>query len=209
VGTLKYSVDFHDIQVLQHTGNWDTAGRLLAEAAQALERAGAQCLVLCTNTMHKVADRIEAALNIPLLHIADATGEAVRQAGLTTVGLLGTRFTMEERFYIERLEQRHGLTVLVPDPEERGEVHRIIYDELCAGWVLPASREVYRKVIGGLVARGAQGVILGAPRVAPTHRPVVRWGVNRAACTLRPCPWPLAASDSVLQYSHSSCLTGN
>ena len=163
---ILYSVDFHDIERLQHAGNWDAAGDLLANAARALESAGADFLVLCTNTMHKVAPAIEAAVAIPLFHIADPTAAAIKQAGFATVGLLGTRFTMEQDFYRERLRQRHGLAVLVPPPEDRDIVHRIIYEELCLGKVVPESRDQYRRIMAGLVAQGAQAIILGCTEIA-------------------------------------------
>lgn len=162
---VLFSVDFHEIERLQQSGDWDQAGRLLAAAAQALERAGAELLVLCTNTMHKVAPAIEQAVGIPLLHIADPTAAAIQAAGLSTVGLLGTRFTMEQAFYRERLEQRHGIRVLIPDEPQRQDVHRIIYEELCLGQVREESRETYRRIIASLVAQGAQAVILGCTEI--------------------------------------------
>jgi aspartate racemase len=162
---VLYSVDFHDVERLQHADRWDEAGRVLAEAARALQRAGADFLVLCTNTMHKVAPEIERAVHLPLLHIADATASRVKAAGIARVGLLGTRFTMEHDFYRGRLEKRHGLQVLVPEEGERRKVHEVIYDELCQGRVLDVSREVYRRVIDGLVQRGAQAVILGCTEI--------------------------------------------
>ncbi len=127
------SVDFADIEALQVAGRWDEAGHLLAEAAQGLEAAGADLLLICTNTMHKVADQVQASIGIPLLHLGDATAQAVTRAGLTTVGLLGTAFTMEQDFYRDRLIS-HGLRVLIPPSHDRSEVHRVIYDELCLGW---------------------------------------------------------------------------
>ena len=130
---LLYSVDFAEIEALQHQGQWSQAGAVLAEAARRLELGGADFVVLCTNTMHKVADDIQAGIGIPLLHIADATAEKIKAAGIFRVGLLGTRFTMEQDFYRGRLEQRHGLEVIVPEPEAREIVHRVIYDELCLG----------------------------------------------------------------------------
>jgi aspartate racemase len=160
-----YSVDFHEIEHLQHAGRWAEAGERLADAARAVERAGADFLVLCTNTMHKVAPQIEAAVGIPLLHIADATAARVREAGLTCVGLLGTRFTMEEEFYRGRLERRHGLAVLTPPAEARELVHRVIYGELCLGKVLDGSRSAFQEVVDGLAARGAEGVILGCTEI--------------------------------------------
>ena len=163
---MMYSVDFHEIEQLQASGQWDAAGALLAEVAQTLERAGAQGLVLCTNTMHNVADTIQSAVHIPLLHIADPTALAIHAQGYTTVGLLGTRFTMEQDFYRRRLEDNHGLTVLTPDAPDRDHVHRVIYDELCQGKLLPASREAYLRVIDTLRARGAQAIILGCTEIA-------------------------------------------
>lgn len=127
-----------------------------------MERGGAELLVLCTDTMHKVAPAIEAAVSIPLLHIADATADAIRAEGIGRAGLLGTRFTMEDGFYRDRLRERHGLEVLVPGPEERAEVHRVIYEELCLGEVRGASREIYRRIITGLAEQGAEGIILGS-----------------------------------------------
>jgi aspartate racemase len=168
---VLYSVDFHEIERLQHDGNWDEAGARLAAAARALRAAGAECLVLCTNTMHKVAAAIEAAVDIPLLHIADPTAQAIRQAGIVTVGLLGTRFTMEEDFYRGRLETRHELNVLTPDASDRAEVHRVIYAELCLGITREESRAAYRAIIGRLAARGAQGIILGCTEIGLLIKP--------------------------------------
>lgn len=163
---VLYSVDFHDIERLQHEGRWDAAGDMLAQAAWSLAAAGADFLVLCTNTMHKVADAIEAAVDIPLLHIADPTAEDIKEAGLKTIGLLGTRFTMEQGFYRDRLVQKHGIEVLVPDDADRDIVHRIIYEELCRGVTSDASRAHYRAIIQRLVDRGAQGVILGCTEIS-------------------------------------------
>jgi aspartate racemase len=160
------SVDFAVVERLQHTGDWDAAGDLLAAAARSLEAAGADFVVLCTNTMHKVAPVIEAAVGIPLLHIADPTAAAIQAAGLHAVGLLGTRFTMEQDFYVGRLEGRHGLTVLTPPPADREIVHRVIYDELVLGQTLEPSRAAFRRVIGDLVARGAEGVVLGCTEIS-------------------------------------------
>jgi aspartate racemase len=172
---LLYSVDFAEIEQLQAAGRWDEAGAVLADAAGRLEAAGADLLVLCTNTMHKVADQIAGAVRIPLLHIADATAAAVRAAGLETVGLLGTAFTMEQEFYTGRLAA-HGLTVLVPEAADRASVHAVIYDELCRGIVTESSRSAYTAVIERLVAAGAQGVILGCTEiellVGPQDSPV-------------------------------------
>lgn len=163
---ILYSVDFHEIEQLQHAGNWLAAGGVLAEAARALESAGADFLVLCTNTMHKVASAIEAAVRIPLFHIADPTADEIKRAGFTTVGLLGTRFTMEQDFYQDRLRERHGLHVLTPEAEDREVIHRVIYDELCLGKVTPESRAEYRRVMAELVARGAEAIILGCTEIS-------------------------------------------
>jgi aspartate racemase len=163
---VLYSVDFHDIERLQHSGDWEAAGRVLGEVARSLESAGAEFLVLCTNTMHKVAPAIESAVRIPLLHIADPTADEIKQAGISTVGLLGTRFTMEQPFYRDRLSERHGLRVLIPEQEDRDVVHRIIYEELCLGSVLPRSRAEYRRIIADLVAQGAEAVILGCTEIS-------------------------------------------
>ena len=160
-----YSVDFDEIEVLQREGRWEESGEILAGAARAVRRAGADFIVLCTNTMHKVAGQIEAAVDIPLLHIADATAERVKAAGLTRIGLLGTRFTMEEDFYRGRLEIRHGLSVLTPPADERALVHGVIYNELCLGNVRGESREALRRIVEALAARGAQGVILGCTEI--------------------------------------------
>jgi aspartate racemase len=162
---VLYSVDFHEIEQLQRDGDWDAAGDLLAEAAQRLQAAGADLLVLCTNTMHKVAPQMEAAVSIPLLHIADATAAAITAAGHRTVGLLGTRFTMEQDFYRQRLQDRHGLQVLVPEAENRTLVHDVIYDELCRGVIRDASRDAYRRIMGDLVTRGAEAIILGCTEI--------------------------------------------
>jgi aspartate racemase len=158
------SVDFAEIEALQVAGEWDRAGEILAAEATRLEGAGAEMLVLCTNTMHKVADQVQGAVSIPLIHLADTTAAAVRAAGLGTVGLLATGFTMEQDFYRDRLAE-HSLQVLVPDAADRAEVHRIIYEELCVGVILQESRQTYRDVIGRLVAAGAEGVILGCTEI--------------------------------------------
>ncbi|MCP1373307.1 aspartate/glutamate racemase family protein [Dyella lutea] len=161
---LLHSVDFAEIEALQRSGDWEAAGRQLAAAARRLEVAGAELLLIGTNTMHKVAPAVEAAIGIPLLHVGDATARAVRAADIARVGLLGTRFTMEQAFYVDRLAS-HGLEVLVPSSAEREEVHRVIYQELCAGRFEPASRARFRQVMADLVARGAQGVILGCTEI--------------------------------------------
>jgi aspartate racemase len=163
---VLYSVDFHPIEAMQRRAQWAEAGDVLAQAARALETAGADFLVLCTNTMHKVASTVERAVRTPLLHIADPTAEAIRQAGLRTVGLLGTRFTMEESFYRDRLRERHGIDVVVPGEDDRTAVHRIIYDELCMGRVVDASRATFARTIERLVDRGAEGIVLGCTEIS-------------------------------------------
>ncbi|MCU1785822.1 aspartate/glutamate racemase family protein [Pseudomonas sp. 13B_2.1_Bac1] len=167
---LMYSVDFGPMEQAQHAGRWDDAALILEDAALRLQAGGAECVVLCTNTMHLVAPRIEAAVSIPFLHIADAAGAAAVAAGTLTVGLLGTAFTMERDFLKARLAAQ-GLTVLVPDADERQAVHRIIYDELCVGVISDASRAVYLRVIEGLAARGAQAIILGCTEISLLVKP--------------------------------------
>ncbi len=162
---LMYSVDFAPIEALQQTGDWDLLASLMIEAAGRLERGGADFLVICTNTMHRMVNAMKKALYIPILHIADATAWAVKARGLNRVGLLGTRFTMEADFYRGRLEKQHGLEVLIPDAAGRETVHRIIYDELVQGHILPESRQAYLQVIQELRDRGAQGVILGCTEI--------------------------------------------
>jgi aspartate racemase len=180
---VLHSVDFHEIERMQAAAAWDEAGAALAAAAASLRAAGADFLVLCTNTMHKVAPAMERAAGLPLLHIADPTAAAARALGLTRVGLLGTRFTMEEDFYKGRLRDQHGLEVLVPDPAARATVHQVIYQELCLGQVREESREAYRRVIAGLVAAGAQGIILGCTEigllVGPGDAPVPLFDTTR------------------------------
>ncbi|MFD5368216.1 aspartate/glutamate racemase family protein [Streptomyces sp. NPDC127103] len=161
---VLYSVDFAEIEQLQVQNRWTEAGEILAAAAQALEAAGAEMILICTNTMHKVADQVGAAVSVPLLHLADATAEAVRASGLHRVGLLGTAFTMEQDFYRGRLEAG-GLDVQVPDADGRALVHHVIYDELCRGIVREESRAAYQKVITDLVAAGAEGIILGCTEI--------------------------------------------
>ena len=160
------SVDFAEIEELQRLAAWDEAGARLAQAARSLETAGADFLLLCTNTMHKVAPAIESATRLPLLHIADATAAAIHRQGVERVGLLGTRFTMEQDFYRGRLVNRHGLDVIVPENAERDVVHDVIYQELCLGEVRAESRDAYRRIIANLVERGAQGIILGCTEIA-------------------------------------------
>lgn len=158
---ILYSVDFAPIEQLQRTGNWHEAGVIVAAAARVLERAGADFLALCTNTMHQVADAIERAVEIPLLHVADATADEIRRQDITAVGLLGSRYTMELDFYTGRLRRQYGLDVLTPDEAARNDIQHVIYEELCQGKVRAASRERLRHIIADLAGRGAEGVILG------------------------------------------------
>jgi aspartate racemase len=161
---VLHSVDFAEIEALQHADDWDAAGAILADAARGLCAAGAEAIVVCTNTMHLVAPAIAAAVDVPLLHIADATAARIRDAGLDRVALLGTRFTMERDFYRARIEAA-GIAVVTPDASQRGTVHRAIYEELCLGRILDGSRDAYRAIIADLVDRGAQGVILGCTEI--------------------------------------------
>lgn len=166
-----YSVNFDEIEKLQHQGRWEETADILASAAQAVERAGADFLLICTNTMHKVAPQIQAKLNIPLLHIADATAQTLQAQGITKVGLLGTRFTMEQAFYKQRLTQNFGIEVVVPVQEDRDTVHEIIYNELCLGEIRDGSRQRYLEIIDTLHAQGAQAVILGCTEIALLVQP--------------------------------------
>ena len=163
---ILYSVDFEEIEKLQHAAQWTEAGEILVTAAAKLENAGADFLVLCTNTMHKVASQIEARVRIPLLHIADPTAQAVHRCGFRKVGLLGTRFTMEQDFYKARLQIKHKLQVLVPSTPDMEIVHRVIYQELCLGKVVEESRSEYRRIASSLIKQGAQGIILGCTEVS-------------------------------------------
>jgi aspartate racemase len=158
------TVDFADIEAMQRAGDWDGAGQVLAEAASTLERGGADLIALCTNTMHVVADRIEAAVQVPFVHLVDATAEKIKAAGLKRVGLLATRFTMEMDFYAERMA-RHGIEVLVPSAEDRTVVHRIIYGELTLGKIEQDSREEYRRIMADLAADGCEGMIYGCTEI--------------------------------------------
>jgi aspartate racemase len=161
---VMVSVDFAEIETLQHQGDWDAAAAILVSAARSLESAGADFMVLCTNTMHKVAPQIEQAVSIPLLHIADATANALAEGGISSVGLLGTRFTMEQAFYRDRLED-HGIRVIVPDESQRATVHQVIFDELCLGEIRADSKQAYLEIVASLAGRGAQGVILGCTEI--------------------------------------------
>ena len=161
-----YSVDFDEIEKLQHADDWEGTATILTQAAQAVEASGADFLLICTNTMHKVAPQIEAGINIPLIHIADATAEQLRKDGVERVGLLGTRFTMEQDFYRDRLTRRFGIEVLIPEQPERELVHRVIYDELCLGKIEDNSRRKYLSIMAELAGRGAQAIILGCTEIA-------------------------------------------
>jgi aspartate racemase len=180
---LLRSVDFAEIELLQRDGRWDEAGERLAAEARALVAGGAELLVLCTNTMHKVADAITGAVEIPFVHIADTTAHAVRAAGLDSVGLLATGYTMEQDFYVGRLRDVHGLRVLVPGEADRRIVHDVIYDELCVGVVRDESREQYRRIMRELAAGGAQGILLGCTEidllVGPADAPVAVFDTTR------------------------------
>ncbi|MCU7247933.1 aspartate/glutamate racemase family protein [Pseudomonas koreensis] len=167
---LMYSVDFGSVEQAQHAGRWDDAAAILVDAARRLQAGGAECVVLCTNTMHKVAEQIQAAIDIPFLHIAEPAAQAALAIDAPTVGLLGTAFTMEQDFLKQRLIAR-GLTVLVPDEAERQAVHRIIYDELCVGIISDSSRQTYQRVIESLTARGAQAIILGCTEIGLLIKP--------------------------------------
>lgn len=158
---LLFSVDFNEIEKLQREGQWKKLTRLMIDAARRLEAGGAECILICTNTMHKMAEEVQKAVSLPLIHIADATGEEIVSQGLNTVGLLGTKFTMEEDFYKKRLSEEFGLTVIIPKEEDRQVIHNIIYDELCLGEISLASKEEAKRIIDRLKKEGAQGIVLG------------------------------------------------
>lgn len=162
---LLHSVDFHEIELCQSQGDWQKAGDILAQAAVGLQQAGAEGIVLCTNTMHKVAEAIETACDVPFLHIADATGCAISQQKMTNVALLGTRYTMEQDFYRGRLQQEFGINTLIPEQDERQNINQIIFDELCLGEFSDASRDYYLSVIETLARQGAEGVIFGCTEI--------------------------------------------
>jgi aspartate racemase len=163
--SLMYTVNFHEIEQMQHRGEWDKAGEILLDAARRLERGGADCIVLCTNTMHKLANVIETAAKIPFIHIADATAEKIKKQGLKKIGLLGTGFTMEQDFYKGRLTEKYGLEVIVPEKTDRDIVHRVIYDELCQGKIEASSTAQYVRILQELAEKGAEGVILGCTEI--------------------------------------------
>ena len=181
-----YSVDFDEIEKLQHADDWEATATILTQAAKAVEASGADFLLICTNTMHKVAPQIEAGINIPLIHIADATAEQLRKDGVERVGLLGTRFTMEQDFYRDRLTQRFGIEVLIPEQPERKLVHRVIYDELCLGKIVDNSRREYLSVMAKLAGRGAQAIILGCTEIAllvqQQHTPIHLYDTTQLHC---------------------------
>lgn len=162
---IMYSVDFEEVEKLQHQGKWDEATALMIDAAQRVEKGGADFVVICTNTMHKMAEEVQSSINIPLLHLADVTAEKIKAQKLKKVGLLGTKFTMEEDFYKGRLIKKHGLEVVIPDEEEREVIHKILYDELCLGEIKKASKDKFKKIIDNLVSKGAQGIILGCTEI--------------------------------------------
>lgn len=163
--SLMYSVDFEEIEILQHQGKWDKATELMINAAQRVEKGGADLVIICTNTMHKMADEVQKSIKIPLLHIAGATAEEIKKQGLKKVGLLGTKFTMEEDFYKGRLSEKFGLEVIIPNEEERQLIHNILYSELCLGEIKSQSKEKFIKIIKNLAASGAEGVILGCTEI--------------------------------------------
>jgi len=162
---VLYSVDFAEVEVRQHQGKWDELTGLMIDAAQRVERAGAELLVICANTMHKMADDVQRNIRIPILHIGDVTAEAVKSRSIKKVGLLGTRFTMEQDFYKQRLIRKHGLEVIIPGEKEREDIHHILYNELCLGEIKERSKGTFRTIIAGLEARGAQGIILGCTEI--------------------------------------------
>ena len=163
--SLMYSVDFAEVEALQHRGKWEEATELMIAAAQNVQRGGADFVVICTNTMHKMADEVQKHIRIPLLHIADATAEKIKALGLRKIGLLGTKFTMEEDFYRGRLTEKHGLEVVIPTEKEREMVHRVIYDELCIGEIKGSSKKQYIRIMDHLVEEGAEGIILGCTEI--------------------------------------------
>ncbi len=177
------SVDFAEVETLQHEGRWAEAGEAMVAAARQVQHAGAECLILCTNTMHIAAAVIQKEVDLPFLHIADATAQLIRTQGLVKIGLLGTRFTMEEDFYQGRLREVYGLSVLTPDAEDRGMVHQIIYEELVQGIIRPGSRQIYCEIIQKLVDQGAQGIILGCTEIGlligPADSPVPVFDTTR------------------------------
>lgn len=168
---LLYSFDFAEIEQLQHQGKWQEATMAMVDAAKILAQTGSDCLVICSNTMHRMAEDLQAAVRVPLLHIADATAEKIKADGLRCVGLLGTRFTLEENFYTGRLITKHGLEVIIPDAEGRTKIHQIIYDELCLGKIRDGSRQIYKTIISQLIEQGAEAIILGCTEISLLVKP--------------------------------------
>lgn len=162
---VMYSVDFDEIEKLQHQGKWEELTQIMIDCAQRLEKAGANLIIICTNTMHKMAEEVESSITIPLLHIADATAEKIKEKGFKKVGLLGTKFTMEEDFYKGRLIDKHAIEVIIPNSEEMQIIHDIIFNELCLGEIKETSKEQYKKIIRNLAKKGAEGVILGCTEI--------------------------------------------
>jgi aspartate racemase len=162
---VMYSVDFAEVETMQHTGAWDQAAGLLAQVAKRVEKAGADFALICANTMHKVFDQVQASVQIPLIHIVDVTAQAIKSRGVRTAGLLGTRYTMEQLFYKDRLAKVHGIEVLIPEAEERRAINDILYNELCLGDIKKVSRDTFRKTIANLESRGAEGIILGCTEI--------------------------------------------
>jgi aspartate racemase len=183
---LLYSIDFDELATLQHADRWDDAIALIVDAGKRLERGGADCVLICANTMHIAAPQLEAAVKIPLLHVVDVTANAIRKSGAKKIGLLGTAFTMEMPFYKDRLREKFGFEVIVPDTADRAETHRIIFDELVHGIVSPASKEIYRGIIRRLVAQGAEAVILGCTElmmiIGPSDSPVPLFDTTTLHC---------------------------
>jgi len=169
--SIMYSVEFAEIEALQHAGRWDEAARILVAAARSLEKGGAEFALICTNTMHKLYDEVQENIQIPLLHIADTTAEVIKAGGFSKVALLGTRFTMEEDFYKGRLIEKYNLKVIIPTADEREAVHRVIYEELCAGKIMASSRQQYAGIINRIIGEGAQGVILGCTEIGLLVKP--------------------------------------
>ncbi len=162
---ILYSVDFEEIELLQHKGKWDELTKIMIESAQNLEKAGANMVLICTNTMHKMANEVQNAIQIPLLHIADAAAEKVKEKNLKKVGLLGTKYTMEQDFYKGRIKEKYNIDVIIPDTDEREDVQNVIFNELCLGQIKDESREKYKKIIKNLAKNGAEGIILGCTEI--------------------------------------------
>lgn len=162
---VVYSFDFEEIEELQHQGNWNKLTELMIEAAQKLEKTGAELIIICTNTMHKMADEVQRAIKIPLIHIADATAEVTKEKRLKKVGLFGTKFTMEEDFYKKRITEKHGIEVIIPNKDERELIHNVIYNELCLGILNPESKARFKEIVENLISNGAEGIILGCTEI--------------------------------------------